>query len=98
VSTAARDQAKGRAKYQTTEVASADACRRGSVNGYVPAVYGRPHSSTNIIIKGDSDMIRILSVFVAAAFMFGAADGQAAELYGTLKKVKEAGVINIGAP
>ena len=43
-------------------------------------------------------MIRILSVFVAAAFMFGAADGQAAELYGTLKKVKEAGVINIGAP
>ena len=41
-------------------------------------------------------MLKKLAVLVATVFLFGAADGKAAELYGTLKKIKDSGVINMG--
>lgn len=41
-------------------------------------------------------MLKRLGIFLAAAFAFTAVQAQAAELYGTLKKVKDAGQIVIG--
>ncbi len=41
-------------------------------------------------------MLKKLAVLVAAVFAFGTADANAAELYGTLKKIKENGVIVMG--
>ncbi len=41
-------------------------------------------------------MLKKLAVLVAAVFVFGAADVNAAEKPDTLKKIKEAGVINMG--
>ena len=41
-------------------------------------------------------MSRKLAILVAAAFVLSAAGANAAELYGTLKKIKDAGVINMG--
>ena len=41
-------------------------------------------------------MWKKLAIFVAVVFALGAVDGKAAELYGTLKKIKESGVVNMG--
>src|SRR3989344_3601709 len=41
-------------------------------------------------------MLKRLGIFLAAAFVFTIVQAQAAELYGTLKKVKDAGQIVIG--
>ncbi|MCH8139766.1 MAG: transporter substrate-binding domain-containing protein, partial [Proteobacteria bacterium] len=41
-------------------------------------------------------MFKKTVILIAAVFALAATDGYAAELYGTLKKVKEAGVINMG--
>ncbi len=41
-------------------------------------------------------MLKKLAILMAAVFAFGTADVNAAELYGTLKKVKDSGTINMG--
>ncbi len=41
-------------------------------------------------------MLKKTPILIAAVFALAATDGYAAELYGTLKKVKESGVINMG--
>ncbi len=41
-------------------------------------------------------MWKKLAIFIAVVFALGAVDGKAAELYSTLKKIKESGVINMG--
>ncbi len=41
-------------------------------------------------------MLKKLAICVGVVFALGAVDGKAAELYGTLKKIKESGVINMG--
>ena len=41
-------------------------------------------------------MLKKLAICVGVVFALGAVDGKAAELYGTLKKIKESGAINMG--
>ena len=41
-------------------------------------------------------MLKKLAILIAAVFAFGIADANAAELYGTLKKIKDSGTINMG--
>jgi len=41
-------------------------------------------------------MLKKLVIFVAVVFALGAVDGKAAELYGTLKKIKDSGTIAMG--